>query len=250
MTADMMALTHHPSFIGEVADDCALLILCVGMRRARSTWQHQVAADVLGVPAFDAGVQPPNELARKPNGIYVIKTHIGFPAYESLLERDNVRALYSYRDVRDVLYSWMFRVKIDFQGGLSAVREVLVDDDFWRRQKNVLVQRYEEIAQAPDVAIQQIAAHVGRPVSLTEASEIALRHTLETMRRTKEGHVRTGRIGSWSDSATLEERRQMRAVMQPWLLANGYVTDDRWAREDPPSAAVGFPGMATGAGAP
>lgn len=226
-----MDLPLHPSFIREVADDCALLVLCVGMRRARSTWQHHVAADVLGVPAFDAGLQQPHELPRGPKGVYAIKTHIGRPEYERLLGRNDVRALYSYRDVRDVLYSWMFRVKINFQGGLNTLREILADDIFWRRQKNTIVQRYEEIAVAPSVAIQQIAAHLERPVSIDKANEISARHTLAAMRRTKRGHVRTGRIGSWRDVATPQERRQMYEIAQPWLLANGYEADDRWAYE-------------------
>jgi len=219
----------HPAWIAGAAAQSSL-VLCVGMRRACSTWQFHVASELLGVRGFDAGTEEPPE--PKQGSVIVVKTHIAHREYEPVLSGD-ARALYSYRDLRDVLYSWMFRVETDFEGGLAASREVLADDAFWRRQKNVLVQRYEEMVMAPGEAVGQIAHHLATPLSTEDAAALASRHSLEAMKRSKPGHVRTGKVGSWKDVATPSERRRMGEVMQPWLLANGYTKDDAWIREAP-----------------
>jgi hypothetical protein len=132
-----------------------MLVICAGMLRSGSTWQYQVACELVrgaGRTARPLGYLEGPRLAEflaapvDPNTCYLYKTHPPDPVHLSL-DPASVRVLYSYRDLRDVAYSMAH--KLGGSGNLNEVRElrilqqVIKADAFWRAMQNVSEQRYE-----------------------------------------------------------------------------------------------------------
>jgi hypothetical protein len=242
-------------------------VLCVGMYRSGSTWQYDVAghllerhraAERLGFVTGDH-FRPATE---PPAAWRVLKAHDAHEAFAAALHAGRARALYSYRDLRDVCFSLMHKFRVPFAevtraGGLLA--QCLANDAFWRAQPQVLGQRYEEIMTDPARGVAAIAAHLNLALADGEAAAVAEEYSLAAnRRRTAEiadrlraqgvdlegaaaayrwdartllhwNHIRAGRVGDWR-RATRRQRARLAELCGPWLIEHGYETDGQWAQ--------------------
>jgi hypothetical protein len=244
-------------------------LFCVGMYRACSTWQYDVAALLLERHrggrrlGYLTGTEYAALDDREPSGDgwRVIKSHEGHPRFAQALAEGRALAIYSYRDLRDVVYSMLHKRGVSFaeftrQG---MVHQILANDRFWNQQPLLLIQRYEDLIAQPSAGVAQLAAQLGITLAKGEADEIASEYSLQANRRRAaelgrrlqaEGidvtnpanaqrydnhtllhwnHVRDGRAGGWGEQATPRHRAVLSRLVSPWLVAHGYEPDDSWA---------------------
>ena len=213
----------------------SMYVLCVGMYRAGSTWQYDVASHLLEIHrggerlGFVTGDQyaPPSDPAPRWR---VLKTHDAHSVFAGPLQRRRALALYCFRDLRDVCFSLMHKFRAGFAevvGRQRLLHHCLDNDAFWRAQPEVLCQRYETLTADPAAAVVQIAAHLGVALADGEAAAVAAEYSLtanqwravELANRLRDegvdladpananrwdahtllhwNHIRAGRVGDW-----------------------------------------------------
>jgi Sulfotransferase domain len=248
-------------------------VICGGMYRACSTWQYEVVGHLierhlrgerlgyLTGEAYAARFAPFSrrevhaDVGRR--SWRVLKSHEGHRCFARALSSGQALAVYAYRDIRDVVFSLMHKRGLAFEELLrqGTIHQILVNDRFWRAQRRVLVQRYEELVADPVTAVVQLARHLGLGVTRREAAEIADDFSLESnqtrieaLRRRLENagidltapgnlqicdpvtllhwnHLRPGGTGSWQTDSRLSQRVLLDRLCGTWLRANGYTSE-------------------------
>jgi hypothetical protein len=244
-----------------------MLVICAGMFRSGSTWQYQVACDLLerhgGVNAlgyvYGLDIAP---LADRGEGRHVFKFHDTNPICTEWLADGRARCLYSYRDMRDAAFSMAHKQsqtlrETVFTNGFC--QRAIASDAFWRSQKNVFVQRYETWMENPVPMVEGIAKHLDVELAPGEAEEVAAKFSLDANRERTEkladrlrnqgvdlsdpsntnycdpkeqlhwNHLRTGTVGDWRQRATTEDVVLLARECGAWLAENGYESDPLWA---------------------
>jgi hypothetical protein len=184
----------------------------------------------------------------------VLKSHEGHRSFARALLSGDCLAVYAFRDLREAIFSLMFKRGATFVELLrrGTIHQILANDRFWRAQPRVLVQRYEELIADPVTAVVQLARHIGLGVTRREATEIADEFSLESnqrrideLRRRMEqagidlsqsrhlqvwdpvtllhwNHLRPDGAGSWRTEASPRERSLLERMCGTWLRSNGY----------------------------
>ena len=160
-----------------------MLVLCVGMYRACSTWQYGVVGSILEKHrggrrlGFVEGIYlhekvDPQATTR---GWSVLKAHDAHPGFGATLASGRAVGLYAHRDLRDVVFSYMHKTGTDFDTLMERgfVDLCLQNDAFWRDQPGILTQSYDALIADPVLGVEQIAAHLGIALKAGEAKEIA-----------------------------------------------------------------------------
>ncbi len=160
-------------------------LFCCGMYRSCSTWQYEVAMEVLA-HAENRKVQPLGyltgpeyariERAHRFDGLVrVFKGHEGHPSYTRAMFRGKAYGLYAHRDIRDVIFSLMHKRNQTFQEIVRTgmIHQILVNDRFWRAHPQVLVQKYDEIMASPADAVSEIAEFLRVEISRDIALQIS-----------------------------------------------------------------------------
>lgn len=243
-----------------------MLVLCAGMYRACSTWQYEVVRELLRRrdpvqalgyltgPEF-AAARVSGKIAR--DGWAVVKSHEPFPDFTRLCRSQEAIVIYAHRDVRDVAYSLMHKMGVDFPGllRLGMIHQVLANDRYWRARPRILVQRYDALTADPVSGIEGLAGFLGLSLLPGEADELAEQFSPEANRRRASrlaerlrdrgvdladpangmiydagsllhwNHLRDGRNGGWRTRATPEERTVLNRIAGNWLEINGYEPD-------------------------
>ena len=248
-------------------------VICGGMYRACSTWQYEVVAHLierhlrgerlgyLTGEAYAARFAPFSRRAIHAGvgrrSWRVLKSHEGHRCFARALSSGQALAVYTCRDIRDVVFSLMHKRSLAFEDLLrqGMVHQLLVNDRLWRAQPRVFIQRYEELVADPVTALVQLARHLGLGVARREAAEIADEYSLgsnqtriEALRRRLENagidlsargnlqicdpvtllhwnHLRPGGTGSWQTDFRLSERVLLDRLCGAWLRANGYASE-------------------------
>lgn len=159
------------------------------MYRSCSTWQYEVALEVLKFARWeDRPVQVASmgystgpeyskiaKARRYPGLIRVFKGHEGHQSYTKAIFRGKAFGLYAHRDIRDVIFSLMHKRNQSFQEIVRTgmIHQILVNDKFWRLHPQVLVQRYDDIMARPAGAISEIAEYLHVELPAGEAQRIA-----------------------------------------------------------------------------
>jgi hypothetical protein len=239
------------------------------MCRSGSTWQYQVACDLLERtgPGERLGFLTSSEFARKlveppVGGWRVLKTHDGHPVFSPVLENGQARCLYAYRDLRDVAFSLAHKWSVSLRTAVIdrvGVRNCIANHAFWTAQTNVFVQRYEDWVRNPAVDVARIARHLNIDLEPGEAEVIAQRYGFEANRHRAEvvadrlrsegvdltdprntllsdpntllhwNHLRSGEVGGWRAQATMEDISLLVRECGAWLAENGYEEHPAWA---------------------
>lgn len=255
-------------------------IYCCGMYRSCSTWQYEITLEILrraherGEPVrveplgYRTGPQFAAEEApkRSRERIRVMKAHEGHPSFSRALTRGRAVGIYAHRDVRDVVFSLMYKRQQSFREIVRTgmIHQILANDRFWRLHPQVLVQRYDDIMDQPASAIEEIAFYLNVELPAEEPERLAnayskeanLRRTAETRNALAEkgidlstdahaevydpqtllhwNHIRP-EADDWRALASDEERAVMRRLLGRWLSDNGYPADDPVESESQPS---------------
>jgi len=237
-------------------------ILCVGMYRSCSTWQYNIACELAEAAGegirlgFVLGADYASHASLPYTGLRVLKSHDGHESFASALRTRHARAVYSMRDLRDVVFSLMHKWQITFDevvapGGL--LESCIANHSFWTSLPNVLCQRYETIVSDPQTAVKQIASHLNTHTSDEDARRLAIMQSFPNIRKRVEtfaetlrargldlenpchallydtdtllhwNHLRSGKVGEWRHRATVYQATVLTNVCGPWLSQNGYV---------------------------
>ncbi len=245
-------------------------IFCCGMYRSCSTWQYEIAIEVLKFARNKGGpveiqplgymTGPEYDVAPKASGtrsvVRIFKGHEGHHSFTNAMFRSRAIGLYAHRDVRDVIFSLMYKRKQSFQEIVRTgmIHQILVNDRFWRAHPQVFVQRYDDIQEKPEQAVLEIAEflHVNLPggvaaqLAETYSREANLKRTEDLKSKlTEQGldletpvnaqvydqstllhwnHIRSD-SSSWLNLATPRERVILQRMVGPWLAKNGYQAD-------------------------
>jgi len=181
-------------------------LFCVGMFRAGSTWQYNVASQLaeahLGAVrlGFVEGkvFAAAHALGRHEYPLMTLKAHDRHTAYLPELGAGLVTPLYTHRDLRDVAYSYMHKAKLGFDQVVAEgfFARVLENDAFWRAQDRLLIQRYDTIVAEPARAVRAIADHLGLKLRRGEAERLAAEHSWEAnLGRTREVRRKAAAVG-------------------------------------------------------
>jgi hypothetical protein len=268
-----------------------MYVFCVGMYRAGSTWQYEVVSHLIeqhrkgtrlgflrgprlrgttagnGCYSLLFGFVRSLGLGQKSiakDPWYSLKAHEGHQHFATALTNGRARAVYSYRDLRDVAFSLAHIHRTTFEDIVHRqgyLNRCMRDYQFWTRQPGVFCQRYEEMIADPVRAVSELAAHLEIKLEPGEAEAVAQHYSLEANRcRTlaweKEvrehgidpndpaqsllpeshtllhwNHIREGLVGGWRSEATGKQRAVLALQCGAWLKACGYETDDSWAEE-------------------
>ncbi len=242
-------------------------ILCVGMYRACSTWQYEVLSHLVETRLGGArlGFMDGDDFAAslvrgEPGRLNVLKSHDADRAFANAIDRGDAIAVYAYRDMRDVAFSFMHKAHLSFDDLLAErfLQKLISNDDFWRSRAGVLTQRYERILLDPVRGIHELARHLGLTLQDREAVRLSeefswernLQRT-EQIRRNAEAaghdlsdpantnrqdpvtllhwnHLRRSSKTSWRDLATASQREELAFLCGDWLIANDYEPDFSW----------------------
>ena len=245
-----------------------MLVFCVGMFRACSTWQYGVVAALLerhrggkrigfvDGERFSSEVGPTLD----PSGWYVLKSHDAHEQFAEALAGGRAVAITSHRDLRDVAFSWMHKTGASFDDVLdrSFLERCLRNDRSWSALPGALIQAYADLIADPARGVAEIAEHLGIGLEPGEARAIADSLSWEANRqRTTElagrlraegvtprsddqerydpatllhwNHLRDGGSGTWRDIASDEQLGHLARICGPWLVEKGYEPDNDWA---------------------
>ncbi len=243
-------------------------VFCVGMYRACSTWQYEVLCHLVEAKLGGQrlGFLDADEFAairsQRPvtSPIAIMKSHDADGVFaSSLLSAESV-AVYAYRDLRDVAYSFMHKASLSFELLVSErfIPKVLSNDRFWRSQPGIFVQQYETLLTKQLDGVRQLADRLGIKLNDGEADRLAeayswqanFRRTLDVRRDAEAAgidlgdqantnkqdpltllhwnHMRVRRSTSWRELSTVRERETLAYLCGDWLIANGYETDMSW----------------------
>src|SRR5262245_28430501 len=149
-------------------------VFCIGMPRSASTWQYAVTCAMLerhGSARRMGFVESPDHVAQfvsdnPPSAQQwrVFKSHATPSDWlAKRLAAGNARAVYSYRDLRDVAFSLAHKLSASFEQVVEGRRleEMIAADSYWQDRLGVLSQRYETLVGDPGDAVAQIAGHLG-----------------------------------------------------------------------------------------
>lgn len=240
-------------------------VFCAGMMRSGSTLQYQIAKTLAegagrGIGVGSCAPGRFRELLDRyddPTRLRVVKTHRYVPTAHARLRRGTARALYIYRDVRDVVVSMMHKEGWSFRrvARSGLVEQLLEDDAIWSAQPNTLVSVYEEVTGDVRAEVERIAAFLGIEADEADLDRIAEQHSLARQKRRIEGfdfgrggvaegsknlldpdtllhhnHVRSGQSGQWAEELAPAEVAEVERAAGPWLVARGYPLRDGTAR--------------------
>ena len=247
-------------------------IFCLGMYRSSSTWQYEIISHLAesyknGVRlGFVEGIHFKEIPGQKhgPDRVRVLKAHDVDPLFIRELNAGNALPIYSYRDLRDVAFSFMHKAGLTFEELIAQrfLDKVLANDAYWRNEPRLVCQRYETVIAHQAAAVAELARAIDVELPTDEVVRIAQDYSWEAnLKRTQEvkeraeaagldladkahifehdphtllhwNHLREGKRESWRELATPSQREALAKICGDWLLANNYESDTKWV-EDP-----------------
>lgn len=250
-------------------------IFCCGMYRSSSTWQYDVVSHLVeqyrqGIRlGFVGGTRLRDLPGREHRSevVRVLKTHDSHPVFLRELKVGNALPIYSFRDIRDVAFSYMHKAALTFNELVKQrfLEKVLANDAFWRSSPRAVCMKYEVVVNDEIGTVARLSKAVGVDLPEGQADQIAQEYSWEAnLKRTHDvkkraeaagldlrskahvfeqdprtllhwNHLRESDHKSWRDLATPKQREVLAAKCNRWLLANGYETDDEWVSAVPNS---------------
>jgi hypothetical protein len=238
------------------------------MFRSGSTFQYNVACELVerygrGMRlGFVVGWEYTADGGEQSDYVRVLKSHDGHESFATALREGRARAIYSFRDLRDVVFSLMHKFQVGFQEIIAPegwLANCIRNDAFWTNLPNVFSQRYEDIIVQPEATVLGIARFIGLDITERQARLVAEEYSLSrNIARTQEisqklreasidlddpvnslarddhtqlhwNHCRSGEVGTWKDLVTPEQRTALAEICGDWLINREYENDLDWA---------------------
>lgn len=237
-------------------------IFCCGMRRSGSTLQYQIALELATRKASGVGLGYAlpgkfgllQETYKDDSRIKVVKTHLFVPEAKQLLESGMAKAIYSYRDIRDVIASLMNMqgIKFDKIADLGMIYLLLKEHELWTNCGDVYVSRYENMKMDLPGEVSRIASYLHFDLEEKEAWEIAEKYSLnrqkerisqfrdEQMQETTAGmkrdpatlmhsnHILSGDQGRWLNMLSRYEIAVVEHIARYWMREHDYPFSQNW----------------------
>jgi len=214
---------------------------------------------VQGLGYMDEAFDESHGAAVRAGGRFVVKIHPPQPVMLQLAAEGHARVIYTYRDIRDVIYSFAHKL-------LTEPSEILehwsgpIMEGFrqWTAAPRCLVIRYEDFCDDSPTDIRRLARFLDIPIHDAWLRLLDNEFDLEANRSRAQNkcqellqqqldlsdpqhacrhahgelvhwnHIRSGAIGGWQYVATVEELEQLRDRFGPWLIEHAYEPDDQW----------------------
>lgn len=219
-----------------------MMVFCGGMIRSGSTLQFQIAYQMLTRRKICRRwtYLVPERLERKLrrlDGTQVsglAKTHVLTPSAMKFLQQGKAKALYCFRDLRDVAVSGMRAFGYDWARFKAdrLLEDAVTAEQVWRAQPGLLVQRYEQFMTDLPAAVTEIAQHLEIELEPREAARIARKLGLDRqkqrLKRWKAAffasatHIHHGEVGSWRHQLSPAVADEITTKYSGWLTAHGY----------------------------
>ena len=158
-----------------------MIVFVAGMPRSGSMWVYNISRVLIrargripvpeNMPPDDVRrIKQAFQIQREENEDYIIKTHI-------VLKPDlpGVKLIYTYRDVRDSMLSYMRFMHCEYNVGIKNLiaNMQLTDYYFEKHAHNIIRIRYDDIITTPDKVIMKIGDFMDRSVPQNTAETIA-----------------------------------------------------------------------------
>ena len=156
-------------------------------QRAQQYNQHQIVEDRnvgKGLGWIDSGQF---DLLRtehaSENGFLVIKCHSYIEDAKTLSSTGKAKAIYVYRDLRDVVVSMMLKDKTSFWQVMRSgfIQTITEEYKQWTSLNDILVSKYENMVTNLRQETLKIARYMGIELHDTLADKIAQQFTIEKM---------------------------------------------------------------------
>jgi len=160
-----------------------MLVICCGMMRAGSTLQYQLCAEIvesLGLGKRMGWIDSirKNEttnLSSMDEKTYVVKCHNYFVELTDIISRGDVKTIYVYRDIRDVVVSLINKFNQSYwqivnDGYIETILKAYYD---WTRLDDVLISRYETLIGNIEYEANRIAEYLGIEISNQTATQLS-----------------------------------------------------------------------------
>ncbi len=167
-----------------------MIVFVAGMPRSGSMWVYNISRALIRaqgrIPVPEN--MPLDDLLRinqafqtqlGDNEDYIIKTH-------KVLKPDlpGVKIIYSYRDVRDSMLSFMRFMHCGFNKGIKSVKSNMqLTDYYFEKHHNIVRIRYDDIITKPDGVIIEIGDFINCSVSKDSAEAIADQYSRENVKK-------------------------------------------------------------------
>lgn len=228
-------------------------IFAAGMRRAGSTMQYHWAKDIVEyADGFAAGLIPWQgfeKLFSNFDGVYpfvLVKGHVFYPdkcpSAKRVFDEQRAKAVYIYRDIRDVAISTfdMGKYEWDYVANIE-VPSILNEYKQWTNlpKEQIDILRYEGLP-FPNVSgatVMRLARFLNINIGWRMCETIAKKHSIKAHQQIIDkmekgfdrhsllwhNHIKSGRVGRFRDGLTSEQRADIEAVAKDWLIAEGYM---------------------------
>lgn len=234
------------------------LIAC-GMNRSGSTLQYQIAVKVaqtqpnVQLVGWISPAQTAEILGKakdNTNTWYLAKLHDYDEAVEKFWNNFNPKALYIYRDIRDVVVSTMHMENWGFDSPEigTTINRSLRNYRIWTQKPGILISRYEELMMENGLReeVEKIARYMGIELPEPEIDRITNEVSIKSNKRyieqfdyEKKGvqypntrfdptslmhnnHIRSGETEQWRSELTPQQIAIVETWAGDWLKELGY----------------------------
>lgn len=232
-------------------------IFCGGMQRAGSTLQYQLTARL----AEDAGLgrrvewvdsrqfSSLREQHAGDTSLKVFKSHHCTPDIQAEFQAGNAKAVYVYRDLRDVYVSLMKKLSRPFdsiwRNGFMAT--CIDHHELWTACSPCLATSYEQMISDPAGEVARIAKFIDVPADEETCRRIAADYSVERQQQRiaemrddsaetmeygedhvhrrellHENHIQSGAVAGWRRELSGIEIAMIEKVVGDWLIQQGY----------------------------
>jgi hypothetical protein len=244
-----------------------MLIFCSGMPRSASTWAYNVCRLLLSqnpsrslVAGFVGEWEDVDDYLKKELTVtsttrnILLKTHVPGPLSVGLIQSQKAKHLYTYRDPRDSLCSYLAFEGGNFENVLEGNIRNLQRLNWYELNSQTLFIRYENMRCDTLQEIRRIANYLGLSLSeevyqhiaeqtSLEASRKVMKdiskaetdqvfqegtHTIDRVTLLHDNHISKarGKTGRWQDEFSVDQKLKANVALEPWLIDLGYETKD------------------------
>lgn len=231
-------------------------IFAGGMQRSASTLQYQIASSIVehycvGNRVTWVNTNDHETFLEQHDGdrMMVFKSHTLSKSIRHRLNNGSAKALYIYRDIRDVVSS--IKEKFNISRTIDETRELALSliksYEDWMSNRGTYSSRYEDVINDISTEIKNIAKHIhvdiDREFTQNIAKGLSIDNQIKLIKNNKNSnrfvsinenitfdshsllhtnHITNGRAGRYKENLSTAEIKVVEEVASEWLLKNGY----------------------------
>lgn len=240
-------------------------IFCCGMQRSGSTVHYQITKEIVESQNVGQGLgwveigqfQQMYDSNKNQDRIFVVKTHQYIDLASELLQQEQAKAIYIYRDMRDNVVSMMNKRKVSFWR--VAVFSEFIPTNLnayysWSNANNMLISKYEDMVQDLIGEVTKIARFLEIELNEEEVVRIAQKYSINKQKERvssfdygREGiqsgyvtyesntllhsdHIYSGEIDQWRHELSPIQAGVVECLAYDFLVTRGYSISQNWVQ--------------------